>query len=354
MTILLTLLMILLALGALLAGLAWKWSHTPHGRLKPVFALSFRLGPLLRPGAADRAIAANELGTPEEAARVRADFLKNVAPLAKPVPFSGTIEDRELPGAPGGVLPVRIYRPEVPASAGPLPLLVYFHGGGFVVGSPDYTDGVTRTLALEAPAVVVSVDYRLAPEHRFPAAADDAGFAVSWCSENAEALGARPRPVAVAGDSAGGNLAAVVAQRDRRAGLGRVGLQALIYPWVDPTRSDRRSHQAFGRGYGLTTLDVEECAAEYAPPGTDLSDPDLGPLQAKSLEGLAPAWIVTAGFDVLCDEGTEYAERLREAGVEVTHVHEPALPHGFITMTRVSSEATACLRALAGRLRAMA
>ena len=354
MTIVLVLALVVVAFAAILFGLAWHWSRTPHGRLKPIFALAFRLGPLLGLANPDRAIGAEDMGTPEKASQVRTSFLENVAPLAKPVAFRGTIGDRELPGAPGGSLPVRIYAPEVPDSAGPLPLLVYFHGGGFVVGGPDYTDAVARTLAQATPAVVVSVDYRLAPEHRFPAAVEDCEFAVNWCFENAASLGARQGPVAVGGDSAGGNLGAVVAQRDLRAGRGRIGLQVLIYPWLDPTRLDRSSHRDLGRGYGLTTLDLQDCVRHYLLPGMDPADPDLSPLNAKSLAGLPPAFLVTAGFDILRDEGTEFAAALEQSGVDVIHRHEPSLPHGFITMTRVCSEANACLEAIAGRLRTMA
>jgi len=290
------------------------------------------------------------MDTPEQIASARSDFAKNTASLSKPVEFAGTIEERALPGAPGGELPVRVYKPDAP---GPLPLIVYFHGGGFVVGNPDYTDAATRILALRTPAVVVSVDYRLAPEHPLPAAPDDCEFAVNWCFENAEALGARPGPLAVAGDSAGGNLSAVVAQRDLASGRRRVGLQVLIYPCVDATRMDRESQVAFAKGYGLSAKDIEDCMRRYAPAGTDRAAPDLSPLHAKSLAGLAPAFVVTAGFDVLRDEGTEYAAALGSAGVEVRHVNEPAMPHGFITMTRLCSEAQTTLESIASEVHSM-
>lgn len=354
MTILLAVVATIVVLAAALVGLALFWSNTPHGRLKPIFALVFRLGGLLDPARAERGIGAGEMTSPERTAELRADFLKNVAPLAKPVAFAGAIEDRELPGGPGGGVPVRIYKPKTSEGGAPLPVLVYFHGGGFVLGSPEYTDAATRFLALRAPAVVVSVDYRMGPEHPFPAAVDDCEFAVNWCFENAEALGARTGPVAVAGDSAGGNLSAVVTQRDLASGRRRIGLQVMIYPWVDLTRTDRGSHVAFAEGYGLSTRDLEECIPHYVPPGTDRANSDLSPLHAKSLAGLPPAFVLTGGFDVLRDEGTAYAEALKEAGVPVRHVNEPALPHGFITMTRLSSEAGTNLEAIASEIRAMA
>jgi acetyl esterase len=183
---------------------------------------------------------------------------------------------------------------------------------------------------------------------------DDCEFAVDWCYDNAESLGARPGPVAVAGDSAGGNLSAVVCQRDVAKGANRIGFQALIYPTVDATRRDRPSQLAFGEGYGLSTRDLDDCFRYYVPPGADLANPDISPLHAKSLAGLPPAYVITAGFDVLRDEGIEYAEAMHAAGVEVEHVSAPAMPHGFITMTRLCREAEEHLTGIATRLRSMA
>lgn len=353
MAALASIVVVLAVLGLLVVGLANYWANTPHGRIKPIFAFAFRVTRLVDPDAAKRAIGAAAMDTPEQIASVRAKFDKSTAVLSKPLAFRGEIEDRLLANAPGGRLPVRIYTPQASAST-PLPLLVYFHGGGFVVGNPDYTDAATRILAMETPAVVVSVDYRLAPESRFPAAVDDCEFAMKWCHENAESLGARRGPVAVAGDSAGGNLSAVVALRDNASGEGRVGLQVLIYPCTDASRTDRSSHVAFGEGFGLSKLDVEDCMRYYVPPGTDRTNPDLSPLHAKALAGLPRSFVITAGFDVLRDEGTEYVEHLRAAGVDVRHVNEPAMPHGFITMTRLCKESTATLEAIAGEIRAMA
>ena len=354
MTIVFFVVVLIAGVAALLFGLARYWANTPHGRIKPIFALAFRLGPFINPASAEGVLGAAAMGTPEQIAKARSNFLKNTAPLAKPVAFKGGIEDRRLPGAPGGGLPVRVYAPVREDGGDPLPLLVYFHGGGFVVGSPDYTEVATRILAMSTPAVVVSVDYRMAPEHPHPAAVDDCEFAVNWCFENADSLGARLGPVAVAGDSAGGNLGAVVAQRDFSAGRRRIGLQVLIYPWVDATRTDHASQIAFGRGYGLTTKDLEDCLRHYVPVGTDRANPDLSPLRAKSLTGLPPAYVITAGFDVLRDEGIEYSVALKAAGVEVRHVNEPAMPHGFITMPRLCSEAQASLETIASEIRAMA
>lgn len=341
---------IVLGVPLTLVVLAQVWANTPHGRIKPIFALVFRLAPLVKPDAAEGVIGTTATKTREELAALRAEFSRFAAAGSKPVAFAGTIEERLLPEAPGSPLPVRIYRPD---AVGPLPLVVYFHGGGFVVGDLDFTDGVCRLLALRSPAVVVSVDYRLAPEHAYPAAVEDCTFAVQWCFEHAASLGARSGALAVAGDSAGGNLAAVVAQRDARTGRNQVGFQALIYPCVDATRIDRASHMAFGRGYGLSIADIKECLRSYAAPGTDLAHPDISPLHADDLSGLPPAHVITAGFDILRDEGFAYAKALQKAGVTVTHENDSALPHGFITMTRLCSEAEAHIAEIAGRIRAM-
>jgi acetyl esterase len=341
---------LLLILAAVVLLLAQVWSRTPHGRLKPIFALTFGLTRLAGGGRTEGSIDAAGMTDPDSIARVRAEFLRSTAPLSRPERFDGRVEDRVLEG-PGGPVSVRIYTPD---GAGPFPLLVYLHGGGFVLGSPDYTDGVTRRIAREAPAVVVSVDYRMAPEHPFPAAVEDTDFVVDWCVAQAQSLSARPGPIAIGGDSAGGNLAAVAAQRDRRAGRERIALQVLIYPTLDAVRRDRPSQLAFGAGYGLTLKDMEGCYARYVPAGVDLATPDLSPLYASSVQDLPRALVFTAGFDLLRDEGLEYVERLRSAGVPVRHVHRAALPHGYITMTRLCHEAADDVDAVAEELAALA
>ena len=354
MTIFLTVVALIVGLAAVVFGLAHYWANTPDGRIKPIFALMFRLAAILNPKGTGRGVGAAEMETPEQTAKARTEFLKNMTALTKPVRFAGTIEDRLLAGAPGGELPVRIYQPNATDCGGLLPLLVYFHGGCFVVGSPVSSDAATGVLAMSAPAVVVSVDYRMGPEHPWPAAVDDCEFAVSWCFEHAEALGARRGPLIVAGDSAGGNLCAVASQRDRSAEQRRIGLQVLIYPWVDLTRTDRASHVAFGAGFGLRTKDLEESMGRHLPSGADRAHPDISPLHAKSFTGLPPACVITAGFDILRDEGIAYVEALRTAGVPVRHAHEPAMPHGFISMSRLCSEAGANLDTIASEIRRIA
>ena len=325
-------------------------SRTPHGRLKPIFALVFGLTRLRGGAQAEGALHTDEMTDPESIARIRAEFLAGTVPLSKPTPFDGRVEDRILE-APDGPIPIRIY---TPSGSGPWPLLVYLHGGGFVVGHPDYTDAVTRGIAAAAPAVVVSVDYRMAPEHPFPVPVEDTQRAIDWCVEHADVLGIRADAIAVGGDSAGGNLAAVAAQRDRDEGRGRIALQILIYPTVDGARHDRTSQVAFARGYGLSTKDVRGCFDLYVPADTDATDPRVSPLYASTFEGLPKALVFTAGFDVLRDEGLEYVERLEKAGVEVEHVHQPAMPHGYITMTRLCREAREDIARMARAVGALA
>ncbi len=228
-----------------------------------------------------------------------------------------------------GVVRARVYRDET--ATGPLPVIVYHHGGGFVLGSILSHDGECRAMALRTGAMVISVDYRLAPEHPFPAAADDATAAYLWVVENASALGADPARMAVAGDSAGGNVAAVVAL-DLRDHPHRPVFQCLIYPATDFTRS-HPSHQHFREGFFLTRKSIDWFLDHYVPAGTDLKHPRASPLFADSHADLPPAYVVTAGFDPLRDEGRAYAEALQAAGVRTEYTCAEGLVHGFFSMS---------------------
>jgi acetyl esterase len=257
--------------------------------------------------------------TPEEA---RAGFLLLTAiagTAEEPVPT----EDRSVPG-PAGDIPVRIYRPTTDT---PLPVVVYFHGGGFVIGDIATHDTTCQRLAAGVPALVVSVDYRLAPEHRFPAAVDDCEAATAWASAHAAEFGGDPSRLAVGGDSAGGNLAAVIARRARDAGGPPIAFQLLIYPGTDMTRS-LPSHAENGTGYLLDSDTMKWFLDNYLA-DTDPRDPDASPLFADDLSGLPPAFVLTAEFDPLRDEGEAYAERLRAAGVPVTTSRYDGMIHGF-------------------------
>lgn len=236
------------------------------------------------------------------------------------------------PDAPAGspTIPSRVYRPA--GATRPVPGVVFYHGGGFVQGSARSHDPATAALADALDSIVVSVDYRLAPEHPAPAAADDCLEAYRRVQAAADSLGVLPGRIAVAGDSAGGNLAAVVAQQAKPAGLTPPAYQLLIYPVTDHTRSSD-DFRPFDRGFILTAEAVLWYRARYLEGGVEPTDPRVSPLLAPDLSGLPPAIVVTAGFDPLQREGLEYAERLRDAGVFVKTLHYPSLIHGFANMT---------------------
>jgi len=253
----------------------------------------------------------------------------------------------------GGGLHVRA-RHYVPDEHGaPHPLLVYYHGGGFTYGDLETHDGVCRLLCRHAGAHVLAIDYRLAPEHPFPAAVEDARAALRWACENAATLGADPQRVGVGGDSAGGNLAAVVAQLAARDGGPAPALQLLIYPATDFSRR-RRSRELFGEGFLLTNPEMDWFEANYlGPEPAHRRDPRASPLLGEDLSGLAPAYVVTAAFDPLRDEGEEYASALRQAGTPVALRRFPGFIHAFIAGAGVSRSARDALIEIAGVTRGM-
>ena len=213
-----------------------------------------------------------------------------------------------------------------------LPALVYFHGGGHVIGNLDTHDAVARNLCNGAGCIVVSVDYRLAPEHKFPAAAEDASAAVGWCAAHGAEIGIDPRRMAVGGDSAGGNLAAVAALMARDAGGPAIRLQVLVYPVTDYA-CDTESYRTYSDGYGmLDARSMRWFRDHYLRGDADRLDWRAAPLRAGDLTGLPPALVLTAQCDVLHDEGEAYARRLRAAGVEVEYRKARGLIHGFFTM----------------------
>jgi acetyl esterase len=227
---------------------------------------------------------------------------------------------------------------------------VFLHGGGFVVGDLDTHDELCRLLCLHAGVHVLAIDYRLAPEHGFPAAADDAEAALTWALVEAGELGADPALVAVGGDSAGGNLSAVATQTVVRRG-GRPAAQLLIYPGTDMV-TERPALELFDRGAFLTTADREWYHGNYVS-GEQRADPRASPLLAEDLSGLPPALVVTAGFDPLRDEGLAYAAALQAAGSPAVLRHHPEMPHAFASMTGVSPAARDAVIELAGGLRAL-
>jgi acetyl esterase len=260
----------------------------------------------------------------------------------------GKTEDIKVPG-PAGPLGLRIYTP-VAAGGAALPAIVYLHGGGFVVGDLDCYDALCRTLANESGCRVVSVDYRLAPEHPFPAAVDDCFAALQWVETNAADISVDPNRLAVAGDSAGGNLAAVtclLAKQNKTKP--QIAYQLLIYP--DTRVAAAPSTRPFGSGYFLDNRTIEKYHSYYVPAGVDPADPRLSPIEAKDVSGLPPAYIVTAGFDPLREEGMAYAEKLKRAGVTVMQVDYPTMIHGFFSMQGVIPMASEAIAAAAHAVR---
>ncbi len=254
-----------------------------------------------------------------------------------------------IPG-PAGTIAARHYRP--PAGGQPAPLVVFYHGGGWVFGDLDSHDSACRLICRDAGVHVLAVDYRLAPEHPAPAAHDDAYAAYRWAREHAGELGADPRRVAVAGDSAGGNLSAVVCRLARDAGDPMPALQWLIYPATDQ-RGQTRSRSLLGDGFLLTKHDMDWFTDTYLKDsGLDRTDPVVSPLLADDLSGLPPALVITAGFDPLRDEGEQYAVKLREAGVTVDHRVMTSMIHAFLNLNvlgggvaRANAEMISALRA---------
>ncbi len=262
-----------------------------------------------------------------------------------PVP-AGTAEDRVLAG-PGGPLRVRCYAPE--GAPGPaLPGLVFFHGGGLVAGSLDTHDALCRHLGEAGRCRVVSVDYRLAPEHRFPAAVKDAAAAVRLVAAAAGALGINPARMAVGGDSAGGTLAAGVA---RDLARGSLRFQLLLYPVLD-LAGTTPSGLAFGQGYMLDRTAMDRDLADYLPPGQDARDPRVSPLLADDFANLPPALIHAAEYDPVRDEAENYAARLSRAGVAVRHTCHPGMIHHFLGLDGTIPYAAAALAAVGTEMRA--
>lgn len=257
------------------------------------------------------------------------------------------VADRTIPG-PAGDIPVRVY---TPAGRAPLPLLVYFHGGGWVLGSLATHDGVARALANGAGCVVVSVDYRLAPEHRYPAAAEDCYAATRWCADHAAELGADAKRVAVAGDSAGGNLAAVVALMARDRGGPPLVFQLLTYPVTDAT-FETPSYRDNADGYLLTAGDMRWFWGHYLGDAPQRGgEPYASPLRAANLAGLPPALIITAEFDPLRDEGEAYGHALENAGVAAKISRYDGMIHGFFGMGQMIARAQDAVREASGMLR---
>ena len=258
----------------------------------------------------------------------------------------GRVENRTFPG-PAGDVPIRIY---TPAGTGAHPALVYFHGGGWVLCNLDTHDGTCRSLCNQAGCVVVSVDYRLAPENKFPAAVDDCYAATRWVAEHAAELGVDAKRIAIGGDSAGGNLTACVALISRDRGGPRFVHQLLVYPVIDAT-FDTPSYEENAEGYFLTRDAMRWFWNHYLRSDTDGANPYAAPLRAQDLSGLPPATVITAEFDPLRDEGEAYGARLRAAGVPTRIERYDGLIHGFFGMGAILAKAKGAVAMAAGELR---
>lgn len=293
---------------------------------RPAAAWTMRLAP---------AIFATPWGRASVRNRVDRDWQLYAAPFAP----MARVEDRKIAGRGGNVIPIRIYRPKI---AGPLPILVYHHGGGWVFGSIASTDRVARLIANEARVIVVSVGYRLAPEHRYPAASDDGEEAFLWVRAHADALGGDPARVGVGGDSAGGHVAINIAQRQRAAGRPMPAAMLLYYPGAGLPQHDR-SYRLFGTGYLLDAAFIEfilpRVFADYRPGAPIPADAFMDPAGKADLTGMPPTVVATAGFDILRDSGRRFAMRLKAAGVPVRYANYGSLTHSFLQFSGIVPDA---------------
>ncbi len=302
-------------IAAGLAALVYKWSVTPYGRMHPF------MGIILKVSVLTGAHKWDDKNLPK--VRQQIDRVKPRIPVA-------AVEDRVIEGQ-HGPFPVRIYTPE---GTGPFPVLVYYHGGGFAAGSIQSHENVARHLARDAGAVVVSVEYHRSPEHPFPAAFDDAYTAVQWAETNADSFNGDASRLIVAGDSAGGNLAAAVSLKARDENGPRIGLQVLLYAVTSLMNIETESRHQFA-GYVLTDDMVRHIHSWYLPNEADAASLYASPLNAADYAGLPPAYIMTAEFDPLLDDGMFYASHLRQAGVPVTYQMYEGMLHGFLSFEDV-------------------
>ncbi|KIZ40263.1 MULTISPECIES: alpha/beta hydrolase [Rhodopseudomonas] len=311
---------------------------------------------ILDPDAAAVFKAFQEAGRPayeDLTAQEARDFYLAARLISNPEPAElASVQSTSIPG-PAGEIPARIYTPKtLRQSDGVAPALVFFHGGGWVIGDLETHDVVCRALADDGQLIVISVDYRLAPEHKFPAAIDDAMAATAWIADHAAQLGIDATRISVGGDSAGGNLAAVVAIAARDNGGPSLAGQVLIYPATDFAMT-HPSHSEPETSVLLTHSVIRWFRDHYLTGAADIHDWRASPARVDNLAGLPPAIVLTAGADPLRDEGDAYAGRLADAGVAVTHRHFPGQFHGFFTMGKLLPQAGVAVREIGAWLRAL-
>ena len=315
--------MIALILLIIAVAYSYTWTFTPHGRLDyraavSLHTLSFTYNHFKPDPNVDF-----EIPLPINLIYALSDLV--------PSEKVAEVKDLKIPGKNFSI-PARAYWPQGVDRTQPLPVIVYFHGGGFVVGSVEIFDSLTRALANATKAIVVSVDYRLAPASAYPVAVDDCYAATKWVADNIAFLGGDPKKIVVAGDSAGGNLSAVVALKARDIGSPAIAAQVMYYPATDLTDAHYDSKDKFHDGYGLSKAAGQRFEQAYAANVTDRKDPYLSPLYAPTLAGLPPALIVTEGFDPLTGSANAYADRLKQSAVPVTALHYPDMVHGFMSI----------------------
>ena len=325
---------VLLLAAVIGAGVVYSWTFTPHGRLDLLFAVGLRLAAPPPPGT-----------TPveEERAAMREVLLWWGDP--KPLP---RVEDRRIPG-PDSEIPIRVYSP---SRADRQPILVFYHGGGFRLGDLDSYDAICRDLAARSGAIIVSVGYRLAPEHVYPAAVDDSYAALEWVHAHAADIGGDATRLAVGGDSAGGNLAAAVSLKARDLAGPPLVFQLLIYPALNFAEMETESHKLFAEGYIIGGAAHEFTRDAYVPNPADRRHPYASPLLANDLTDLPPALVIAAEFDPLRDEGEMYAQKLADAGVQARATRYEGVPHAFLYAgAAISRKADGALDEAAAALR---
>lgn len=283
--------------------------------------------------------------TPDEA---RAEYRRRTNRLKIDVDIHH-VEDRRIDG-PGSDIPIRIYTPRQVKSGEKLPVLIWYHGGGYVIGDLDTHDSVCRALANETDCIVVAVDYRLAPECKFPAAVEDCHAALKWVAAHADEINVDATRIAVGGDSAGANLATVVSILARNAGFPKINFQLLLYPVTAP-EPETKSHHAFAEGYLLTRKTITWFFTHYIRTSKDTTDFRYAPLETDDLSSLPPALIIVAGYDPLRDEGVEYAEALIHAGNSVRLSNYAGMVHGFFLMGGAVDASRRAISESAGMMR---
>jgi acetyl esterase len=305
------------------AAVSWRWTFTPHGRLDYRAALSLHLLTFERTIQPDPEV--------DFALPIPVNLIYAIS-FALPAEEVARTEELVIP-AGDAELSARAYWPrDAGGREGPLPVILFYHGGGFVVGSIDIFDALTRAIANATGSIVVSAGYRLAPAHPFPAAVDDAYAALLWVAANAERLGGDPARLLVAGESAGANLATVAALRARDENGPAIAAQLLYYPPTDLTDTPYPSRDKFTEDYGFSVRSGMAMFDAYVGHVENLRDPWISPLHAASLAGMPPTLMVTAGFDPLADSASAYAARLEQSGVPVTRAHYPTTIHGFMNI----------------------